>query len=41
MIIGGWGGGASAAVCGGDTILAGCTSEIANPGDRFHLGYLY
>ncbi len=41
MIVGGWNGGNSGAVCGGATITAGCTSELANPGDLFHLGFLY
>ena len=41
MIVGGWNGGNSAAVCGGATVTSGCTSELANPGDLFNLGYIY
>lgn len=41
MIIGGWNGGNSAAVCGGATVTSGCTSELANPGDLYNLGYIY
>lgn len=42
MVIGGWDGGSSATPCtSGGTPPTGCTSELANPGDLFHLGYLY
>lgn len=42
MVIGGWDGGSSTTACGTPgALVAGCTSELANPGDLFNLGYLY
>ena len=41
MIVGGWSGGNASTVCEGRPLTAGCTSEVANPGDLFNLGYLY
>jgi hypothetical protein len=40
MIIGGWSGGNDASACG-ESLNAGCTSELVNPGDLYYLGFLY
>lgn len=41
MIVGGWEGGSNTGVCGQTAPTAGCTSELANVGDLFYLGFLY
>ena len=41
LFVGGWDGGSSGVSCGQDTITAGCTSELANPGELYYLGYQY
>jgi hypothetical protein len=41
MIIGGWDGGNSSAACGSASVTAGCTSELANPGELSNLGIPY
>lgn len=42
LVVGGWDGQGSTAACGeGGAYLAGCTSELANPGDLYYYGYLY